>query len=187
MASYGYQLTMQSGPNPGSTYAIERQEVLIGRDLACDYLINDSEVSRRHARILQQGSATILEDLGSTNGTFVNGQRLSGSRVLHPGDTLQIGDNVILVYEIVQLDPDATVLSRSVKPEPLTPQSLEEAIEQDAAEEGEVEEPEQRRLLPLLLIIMAVVVVACGVGAVLWYIDANYLWCSVFPFLPGCP
>jgi len=56
-------------------------------------------VSRRHARIAWTGTGYIVEDLGSTNGTFVNGERVSGPRMLQSGDRLQLGDQVAFAFE----------------------------------------------------------------------------------------
>lgn len=109
MAPQSFQLVMRSGPNPGKTFALSKSEITIGRDIGNDVVINDAEISRRHARLFAQGSSFVLEDLGSTNGTFVEGQRLMGPHMLRPGELILLGENVTLVYEPLQQDPDATV------------------------------------------------------------------------------
>lgn len=114
MAYQSVQLVMRAGPNPGKTYSIEKSELFIGRDVANDVLINDAEVSRRHARISIQAGNYVIEDLGSTNGTFVNGQKLVGPRVLKVGDTLMFGENVSLTFEMTAYDPNATLISAPV-------------------------------------------------------------------------
>src|SRR4030067_751958 len=111
MAYQSYQLVMKTGPAPGKTFAIEKSELFFGRDVANEVFINDAEVSRRHARLTVQSSGYILEDLGSTNGTFVNGQRLTGPRVLRLGDMIMLGENVSLVFEMASYDPNATMVS----------------------------------------------------------------------------
>src|SRR5918997_1503316 len=60
-------------------------DVVIGRE-GCDVVLADPEVSRRHAALRHTGEGPAVEDLGSTNGTFVNGERISGTRVLSDGD-----------------------------------------------------------------------------------------------------
>jgi hypothetical protein len=62
----------------------------------------------------------VIQDLGSTNGTFVNGQRITGSQVLNIGDTVSFGENIVLIYEAA-LDPNATVISTSQVPKTVTP------------------------------------------------------------------
>ena len=106
-----FQLIMRSGPTPGAAFALEGDQMTIGRDSTNEIVINDAEVSRRHARLTFQGGKYVLEDLGSTNGTFVNGQRLAGPRVLKPGEVVSFGEQIVLVFEAVNLDPGATMVS----------------------------------------------------------------------------
>ncbi|PKQ16698.1 MAG: FHA domain-containing protein [Actinobacteria bacterium HGW-Actinobacteria-7] len=65
--------------------------VVIGRSPGADIVIGDDFVSGRHARVTPAGSEAVLEDLGSTNGTLLNGQRVLGSQSLRPGDLIEIG------------------------------------------------------------------------------------------------
>lgn len=95
-----YQVGAKTGPTAGKVYDLEKNELFIGRDLNNDIVINDPEVSRRHARLILQGKTYVLEDLGSTNGTVVNGQRLSGPYILKDGDDITLGETVNLTYEI---------------------------------------------------------------------------------------
>ncbi|OJX46917.1 MAG: hypothetical protein BGO78_15550 [Chloroflexi bacterium 44-23] len=106
--SSNYQLVIRKGANPGQTFPIDLTEMYIGRDLGCEIVINDTEVSRRHAKIYVQGSGFVIEDLGSTNGTFVNGQRITGPHVLVPGEEIALGDTTTLLFEVKEVDPDAT-------------------------------------------------------------------------------
>lgn len=105
-----YQFIMRSGPTVGKIYPLDAQEVSIGRDAVNTIAINDAEVSRRHARMEMRGSAYVIQDLGSTNGTFVNGTRITGMLVLNPGDTVAFGEGIVLAYEPVA-DMNATILS----------------------------------------------------------------------------
>src|SRR5918911_660719 len=89
------QLHIIEGPGAGQALDVEGAAV-IGRDPASAALVvEDREVSRRHASLIPEGQSLNVEDLGSTNGTFVNGERLVGSRVLVPGDRLRIGTTVL--------------------------------------------------------------------------------------------
>lgn len=79
----------------GATFALNG-EISIGRDPGCTITIdNDTFVSQRHARIFLADGQPMVEDLGSTNGSFHNGNRLHGSKLLHPGDRVQIGNTVL--------------------------------------------------------------------------------------------
>jgi predicted component of type VI protein secretion system len=131
MSPQSFQLVMRSGPNPGKTFPLEKSEITIGRDSMNDIVINDAEVSRKHARLLLQPGGYMLEDLGSTNGTFIEGQRLLGPHSLRPGELIQFGETVTLNFESVEsadYDPDATYVS-SPATEFSSPAGLQEAEE----------------------------------------------------------
>lgn len=75
----------------------------IGRGVDNEIVIASKRVSREHARIRREGRKLVLEDLNSTNGTFLNEQRVLGSEILRDGDRIMVGD-VIFVFH----DPDTT-------------------------------------------------------------------------------
>ncbi|MBZ0213552.1 MAG: FHA domain-containing protein, partial [Nitrospirae bacterium] len=76
----------------GVEFALSPDGNTIGRDFACTIAWADqSSVSRRHAEIALENGAWIVKDLGSTNGTFVNGAKAAGPTRLNPGDTLILG------------------------------------------------------------------------------------------------
>jgi hypothetical protein len=75
----------------GSLYIVQDGEQTVGRESASLTIGGESSVSRTHAKMTRAGDSVTVEDAGSTNGTFVNGQRLSGPRALTPGDTVQFG------------------------------------------------------------------------------------------------
>ena len=70
-----YALVIVSGKEPGKVFPIEKARVTIGRK-GCDVVLDDTELSRQHALIAIDGTNARLEDLGSTNGTFVGGNRI---------------------------------------------------------------------------------------------------------------
>jgi predicted component of type VI protein secretion system len=72
-------------------------ELVLGRDAGAGWRLGERNVSRRHARFLKTGSTVYVEDLGSRNGTFVNGERTLGRRRIRPGDLVAIGDYEVLV------------------------------------------------------------------------------------------
>ncbi|HKZ70832.1 MAG TPA: FHA domain-containing protein [Anaerolineales bacterium] len=94
-----FRLTMQRGPNVGKSFEMVKDVMTMGRDMSNDIVINDAEASRHHARLTKQGSSYVIEDLGSTNGTFVNSARLSTPRTLSAGDVIGIGETISLNYE----------------------------------------------------------------------------------------
>ena len=88
------QLVVHAGPLAGKGYPITSQMLTFGRDPDNDITLDDNEVSRHHARLLQRDDEIILEDLGSTNGTLVNGRPITGQHVLQPADIISIGSSV---------------------------------------------------------------------------------------------
>ena len=206
-----YRLVMRTGPTVGKVFPLDKNEIFIGRDLANDISINDPEVSRRHARIFLQGNNFLLEDLGSTNGTMVGGQRLSGPYVLRPGELIVFGEQVSLLYEAAIPETDATIAAAAAprapepqrvcqaravqQPEPMPSFQPAYSGQVPAQQEYYEEEVVEKKKFPVWIIIVIVllllVICVCVIGLVL--IDANSMWCQVFGFLfnavtPGaCP
>jgi pSer/pThr/pTyr-binding forkhead associated (FHA) protein len=67
----------------------------LGRSRQCDVVVNDPNVSREHAEIRPRGGSWILNDLGSTNGSVLNGRRIDAPEVLKRGDEIELGTSVI--------------------------------------------------------------------------------------------
>jgi len=185
-----YQLTMRSGPNPGTVYALDSDQISIGRDSSNEIPVNDAEVSRRHSRLTFQGGKYVLDDMGSTNGTFVNGQRLTGPRVLKSGEVISLGEQIVFVYEAVDSDPGATMVSpRSASAAP-RPVSTPPPPPQAYAGQVPVSEPEptpakKPNPVPIAIAVGAVVLICACIALFVW-IDQTYRWCVFFPFIPGC-
>jgi DNA-binding response OmpR family regulator len=87
----------------GREHLLTGQTITIGRALENDIVITSKRVSREHARVRREGWRVILEDLDSTNGTFLNDERVLAPQELHDADRIKIGD-VILIFH----DPDIT-------------------------------------------------------------------------------
>jgi hypothetical protein len=88
-------LVIQEGAGAGSELPVDG-EVILGREQSsADLVISDPGVSRRHARVLAHNGGVIVEDLGSSNGTYVNGRRISGPVELGSGDEVQVGATVL--------------------------------------------------------------------------------------------
>jgi len=95
-----FRLVVRRGPQPNQIYEITKDVTTLGRDITNDIVINDREASRHHLRLVRSGGNVTIEDLGSTNGTFVNGKRVSGVTPLQNGDMIGLGETVTLGYEI---------------------------------------------------------------------------------------
>jgi hypothetical protein len=81
-----------AGLQSGSAYDLS-EGALLGRGDQADIVLEDSFASSRHARLVPHGDVMVLEDLGSTNGTYLNGEPLRGPQPLHVGDRIRIGDS----------------------------------------------------------------------------------------------
>lgn len=112
MSEQQYQIVVRKGPQVGQIFPLQGSSLIVGRDPMNDIVINDLEISRQHARFTQLDDGYQIEDLGSTNGTAVNGERLgSEPRRLQSGSVINMGSGVRLVYEAVGLaDANATLL-----------------------------------------------------------------------------
>ena len=97
-------LIAQAGPLNGQRWVL-RGSTVLGRDPSCDIVIEDRQVSRRHAVINMTPQGVLLEDLGSKNGTHHNGQPINGKILLADGDLIQVA----LAQKFTFLSSDATV------------------------------------------------------------------------------
>ena len=186
-----FQFVMRSGPTPGVTYPLEGDQLIIGRDSTNAVPINDAEISRKHSRLSFQGGKYVLEDLGSTNGTFVNGQRLSGPVVLKPGDVVSLGEQIVLMYDAINMDPGATMAS-SRKPARVSPPPMQPSAAPAPAPVYASPPPvysavpaKKTNMMPIF-IGGGLLVFICLCASMLWWIDATYRWCTFFPFISGC-
>ncbi len=82
------------GHAEGMEYLVDRTPAVIGRDSHAEIRLTDPLVSREHAAILFRGGSFVLEDLGSTNGTLMNGASIKEARLRH-GDTFRVGGTVL--------------------------------------------------------------------------------------------
>src|SRR4051812_30519467 len=95
MPSDDSSLVIHEGAGAGGEHPVHG-ELILGREQpSADVVIPDPGVSRRHARVLPHDGTILVEDLGSSNGTYLNGRRITGPVELATGDELQLGDTVI--------------------------------------------------------------------------------------------
>jgi predicted component of type VI protein secretion system len=189
-----YRLVVRRGPQPNQQFLLTRDTVTLGRDITNDIVINDPEVSRHHARLIRTPSGYSYEDLRSTNGSFINRQRLSTPYQLQNGDLLGLGETITLVYEVVG-EAAATMVAPSGgagAPQPMAaaPSAARPAPMPMPADAGEEEEfqPDRNRWIVIgcgaltLLLCCAIVV-----GVIM--IDQTKSWCSIPLIGPlvGCP
>jgi pSer/pThr/pTyr-binding forkhead associated (FHA) protein len=98
-------LLVRSGTMKGRRLPVKVPVVNIGRADFNDVVINDPSVSTSHAKLQRRDEVWVLSDLGSTNGTFVEGERLSGEMALGPGATIRFGEVAVLFEPLDESAP----------------------------------------------------------------------------------
>jgi ABC-type multidrug transport system ATPase subunit len=113
------RLIVIEGTSKGESFSLNQPDaagpvhIVIGRDPGVDILVESPGVSRRHAQITIQADQCTLEDLGSSNGTFLNGERISQPRRLRNGDVIRLGQSVALQYQGEPQEAAATMMESS--------------------------------------------------------------------------
>ena len=92
-------LKMLKGETPGRAFPLDQETTVLGRDAACEIVLSDHGVSKRHAKITRKDDGFYIEDLHSTNGTKVANQELTEPRRLDDGDPIEIGDTQFVFSE----------------------------------------------------------------------------------------
>src|SRR4030043_845302 len=110
-------LIAQTGPLNGQRWII-KGDVIVGRDDACNVVIQNRQVSRYHARFITLPHGVQLEDLGSKNGTHINGQEIMDPIMLQDGDVIQIA----FAQQFIYLSSDSTI------PLEIPPEQLKEIV-----------------------------------------------------------
>ena len=107
-------LVAREGQLVGQRWTIDADEFIIGRGHDCHIVLPERQVSRHHVKILQENGGFVLHDLGSKNGTHINGAQVEGTAVLQDGDEIQIA----LAVKLVFVGTDATIPLTFEAPKP---------------------------------------------------------------------
>jgi predicted component of type VI protein secretion system len=107
-----FKLSVRQGPRPNLVFELDQPSYMIGREAGNEIVIEDPQVSRRHAQLTRQGHTYLIEDVGSTNGTYVNGKRVMAPTLLNNGDMIGLADTVIIAVQApLPVGEEATVVS----------------------------------------------------------------------------
>lgn len=188
-------IVMRSGPIPGSSYYLEKSEVTLGRDLANDIPVPDSEISRRHARFIVKVDGVYIEDLGSTNGTFLNGVRINSPKRLANGDLVTLAESTVMSFEwdlasdLVNKLPTYGAQAHEAEPIIQTQEPVYESVAQPVPQRPLAAEPtpeiRTRRpwFMSFLLVLLIILII---IGLVLVFMPESW-WCFLsFNRIPGC-
>ncbi|MFY0564690.1 FHA domain-containing protein [Archangium lansingense] len=151
-----FQLTIAEGKEAGKEFEFEQDSVLIGRVNECDVVLYDAGISRRHCRIFAEGGEYFVEDMGSSNGTQVNGKQVKEKLALTEGDKLSLGP-VVFVFRPVEGDPvtdagvgDSAGSTRIVSVDAVSRQrNRGSALAPEGANEEELEEAQLNTTRPI--------------------------------------
>jgi pSer/pThr/pTyr-binding forkhead associated (FHA) protein len=187
MSPISNRLVVRTGPNPGMVFDLTKEITTLGRDVANDIVLGDPEVSRQHSRITRTPGGYVLEDMGSTNGTFVNSERLAAPRVLREGDLIGLSEKVTLTFEALTPGVEETVVSQAGEPQRYAPTVREPApmpaapsptpvkpVTPPASTPQPVVEEQPRKRSSWILAGCGCLVIIAILVAVLWYMDANH-------------
>jgi pilus assembly protein CpaF len=129
-----FKLSIRQGPRPNLVFELDKSSYMIGREAGNDIVIEDPQVSRRHAQLTRQGNSYLIEDIGSTNGTYVNGKRVTAPTLLANGDMVGLADTVIMAVQLpLAIGEEATVVGEAAPYAPptvpaFTPPSVSSAV-----------------------------------------------------------
>lgn len=98
MDNVAARLVLRYGKTDKPEYQLTNRPVTLGREAINDVVLSDPEISRRHARLFVQDGQFFLEDLGSTNGTFINGRRVHAPTRLQDSDVIEFGESIRLQF-----------------------------------------------------------------------------------------
>lgn len=143
-----FQLLIVRGRGASETIQLSDGVTSVGRHDDCQLRIKSSQVSRKHCELFEKKGLLMVKDLGSSNGTFVNGKRVQGQRVLEPGDELTIGNVKLKVAKIGEVPPPAPS-QPAMKPGDTAVVEAISAVEDDEFEiEFDVDEPVAPETIP---------------------------------------
>jgi pSer/pThr/pTyr-binding forkhead associated (FHA) protein len=205
------KLIVKTGDEINKSFDLIKDKNIVGRDPESEIVIDDIEISRNHLVITREGETFQIEDLNSTNGTFLNGKKLKKLTFIKNGDLISLGENHVLEFVVEKIDkvPEPSKLDQE---EPL------EEVTQDEEKITKVEDSQKERAskvkpdknnrkkktssqkagdqkkptwVIILLVALAFIVIFCVIPLIV--IDATDQWCNLFAGLfnsmnPGvCP
>jgi hypothetical protein len=206
-----FKLSVRQGPRPNLVFELDGDSYTIGREAGTEIVIEDPQVSRRHATLTRQGTSYLIEDIGSTNGTYVNGKRVTAPMLLSNGDMIGLADTIVLAVQApLTVSDDATVVSDAAHYDAahyapptqpaFTPPKVQPSVQaplttrpaaytpppQYVPPQPEYAAPakaDNRRTVLIGVGCLALILVVCMIGFVAWsFIDCRS-FSSVFPFL----
>ncbi len=166
------KLTCQAGPAAGQEFELSGEEMVLGRANEADISIPDTSVSRKHVRFRRLPEGWAVEDLGSGNGTLLNGVAVAEESPLRNGDTLVVGDT-----ELSFSDPSQETDRRAPPAAAIRRLSKEIPVRRSRGglsrvRPGDADDPQRRKKTLTRVAMVLSLIAALGVGAKVW-VDVN--------------
>jgi len=183
------KLIVKTGDEINKSFDLIKDKNIVGRDPESDIVIDDIEISRNHLVITMEGETFQIEDLNSTNGTFLNGKKLKKLTDIKNGDLISLGENHVLEFAVEKIDevPEPSQLDqdeeetikvedsqkeRAPKIKPDKNNRKKKILSQKA---GDQKKP---TWIVILLAALAFIVIFCVIPLIV--IDATDQWCNLF-------
>jgi len=183
------KLIVKTGDEINKSFDLIKDKNIVGRDPESDIVIDDIEISRNHLVITMEGETFQIEDLNSTNGTFLNGKKLKKLTDIKNGDLISLGENHVLEFVVEKIDevPEPSQLDqdeeetikvedsqkeRAPKIKPDKNNRKKKILSQKA---GDQKKP---TWIVILLAALAFIVIFCVIPLIV--IDATDQWCNLF-------
>lgn len=184
------KIVFQAGVQAGKEYIFSGEEISIGRDPKNVIVVDDVQVSRQHLRIFQKDQELFVEDLKSTNGTFLNGKPLTKSQKLKNGDLVTMGQNSIFEFQASgtlsggeEKHNVLPIFGKQTKP---GTKRAEERIEYVEDLPEEIQDGKPKRSITgkfptwaiVVMIVIGFIIIFCIVPSVI--IETTNQWCNLF-------
>jgi pSer/pThr/pTyr-binding forkhead associated (FHA) protein len=163
-------LTCVAGADEGHVFPLAYVETVIGRGDEVDVRLRDRSVSRRHANLVHHRGGYVIEALGSTNGVYVNGEKVDGSRRLSKGDVIELGHSMLRFDAGEQAPEERTViqpLEALQAPKPPAPARPTAEADEQKAITDQLPPPRVNRTADIAIGVIGVLFVLSGLATAL--------------------
>ncbi len=145
-----FKLVVQKGPAVGQAFELVDGQITMGRESSNSITIDDRALSRSHAKLIKTASGYTIQDLGSTNGTYINGEAINSPHDLKNGDKIFIGETVVIEFQVIpgKNDPNATFVMPAPNKRANATEVLPSRADVEAAlHKGSLSHADEHRLL----------------------------------------
>jgi len=187
------KLIVKTGDEINKSFDLIKDRNIIGRDPKSDVVVDDIEISRTHLVILREGKSIQIEDLNSTNGTFLNGKKLKEQTNIKNGDLISLGENHVLEFVVEKIDevPEPSQVdhkgtqdeektakvedSQKERASKIKPDKKNRKKKTSSQKAGDLKKP---TWVVILIAALAFIIIFCVIPLIV--IDVTDQWCNLF-------